>query len=264
MINLNFSLTKNRKDKACEPLNIAADTHVGLIRELNEDSFVYCINDPGCNALVAVADGIGGHDSGNIASNICARMVATAWRNLGLDRESSDKKLEAFLHSEICRANDYIFEINQRYHIQHPMGTTVVSGLFYKGGVLVAHAGDSRCYRYRAGKIERLTEDHSFVAELVKKNIIKPEEAQYHPFAHIISRSIGPAPAVELEVNNFKRIHRDRFMFCSDGLTNHVEDAEIQRIIGKADDAYEAVKMLLKAALRGGGEDNITIVCVFT
>ena len=181
-----------------------------------------------------------------------------------LDRVDSSKQLEVFLQAEITRANDYIFEINQRYHIQHPMGTTVVSGMFYPGGLLVAHAGDSRCYRFRAGKIERLTEDHSFVAELVKKNIIKPEEAQFHPFAHIISRSIGPAPSLDLEIGNFKRIPHDRYLFCSDGLTNHVEDAELQRVIGKAGDAYEAVRMLLKAALRGGGEDNITIVCVFS
>jgi serine/threonine protein phosphatase PrpC len=136
--------------------------------------------------------------------------------------------------------------------------------VFYPGGLAIAHAGDSRCYRLRNGIMEQLTADHSYVADLVRNKLISIEEARNHPFAHIISRSIGPIEDVDLEIKTYERRERDRYLFCSDGLTVHLEDIEIETILYDASNPYDAAKNLLYTALRSGGEDNITVLCVFT
>jgi len=244
--------------------DVVADTHIGLIRDCNEDSFVYWASEQFPSSFVAVADGIGGHESGDLASSLCMRSLITAWRKQRLFTSVSKNKLQQFLNSAITDANGTIYDLNRTFNIQHPMGTTIVTGIFSPEQLIVAHAGDSRCYRLRNGIIKRLTNDHSFVAELIRKKIINPAEARNHPFAHIISRSVGPTPVLEVEINRYDRKARDRYLFCSDGLFNHVEDPEIETILYDSTNPFEAVKSLLYAALRGGGEDNITILCVFT
>lgn len=261
-----MSKTKKAEAPHCDPVlpeNVFADTHVGLVRDHNEDSFAYYIRPEKHKSLIAVADGIGGHESGDIASNLCLRLLVSATRRLDAVAHSTEKDWSKFLVDKIGRANGVIYDLNEKYKIQHPMGTTIVAGVFLEKSIVIAHAGDSRCYRLRDEKIERLTEDHSFVAELVRKKVISEDEAHVHPFAHIISRSVGPTAQLEPEVSVFERMPGDRYLLCSDGLTNHVDDSEIARIFSEADTPSKAVKNLLNASLRGGGEDNITIVCVF-
>jgi len=242
---------------------IAADSHVGLVRMLNEDCFAYYVGNDCPASFAVLADGIGGHESGNIASTLCTRIILNSWRSSQFNENSTEKELSDFLSSEIIKANSIIYNLNNMYQIQHPMGTTVVASVFFRDKVIVAHAGDSRFYRLRDGTLEQLTNDHSFVAELVRKNIIKPEEAPYHPFAHIISKSVGPVLEMVPEMNIFERKAGDRYLLCTDGLTNHVEDHAIQGIMAEAATPYESVHRLLNSSLRGGGEDNITIICVW-
>lgn len=246
------------------PYAMVASSHIGLIRDCNEDSYAYWTEECQPSAMMVVADGIGGHESGDVASAMCIHRLLTAWRKQRMFSVTSKTKLADFLNTEIGQANEMIFALNRKYQIQHPMGTTVVAGIFTVKHLLLAHAGDSRCYRLRNGVIKCLTNDHSFVAELIRKKIINPVEARSHPFAHIISRSVGPTPELETELNIFERFPRDRYIFCSDGLSTHVEDPEIETILYDATNPYEAVKNLLYAALRGGGEDNITVLCAFT
>ena len=256
---------KYLSDKTEPPkeVDIAAETHPGLVRECNEDSFVYC-RDPGeTNFFVAVADGIGGHDSGDVASLLCMREMLVHWkRSLHTDAKNP-RKIRSFLDKSIKDANEKIYNLNSVFNIEHPMGTTVVAGVFLDGHVVISHAGDSRCYRLRNGEIERLTNDHSYIAELLKAKVIDPEEAKYHPFAHVISRSVGPIESLEPETNIFDTKPRDRYLFCSDGLTTHVEDLEIESVLYDASTAQSAAKELARSALMGGGEDNITVLCVF-
>lgn len=245
------------------PVSVAADSHAGLVRLLNEDSFGYHV-EPGAHAVLSViADGIGGHESGNIASNLCVRLLLNSWRNLDFNQPKTVEEWGDFMLSEIEKANVTIYNINEIYQIQHPMGTTIVSAVFLKDLVLIAHAGDSRCYRLRDENLQQLTDDHSFVAELVRKNILTQEEAHTHPFAHIISKSVGPIQDMKPDLNKFMREPGDRFLFCTDGLTNHVSDEEIKNVLLKASKPEEAVRILLNAAIHGGGEDNITLICVF-
>jgi len=254
---------KYKKNDRISPIDIVADSHVGLVRECNEDSYAYCVNNENQNALVAVADGIGGHEGGDIASSLCLQTLATKWRGTNYVNTNSSHKIKKFLDTQILKANKLIYDLNQSFNIQHPMGTTVVAGIFYPGFLTVAHAGDSRCYRLRNGVLSQLTEDHSYVAELVRNNLINLEEARVHPFSHIISKSVGPILNLEVELNSFERKSGDRYIFCSDGLTAHLEDIEIETIVYDAQNPYEAVRELLYASLRGGGEDNVTVLCVF-
>jgi len=246
------------------PVDVVAGTHVGLVREVNEDSFVYCVDENYENAFVAVADGIGGHDSGNIASRMCCRILLIEWRKRQLWRHSSSAEILKFLENEIVKSNEAIYRLNKTFNVQHPMGTTLVSGVFTPNSLIVSHAGDSRCYRMRKNTLESITQDHSFVAELIKRNIISREESKNHPFAHIISKSIGTNLDFKPEINTFDRMPGDRFLFCSDGANIHLEDAQLGIILNDASTPYEAVKNIIYASLRGGGEDNITALCVFT
>lgn len=246
---------------AISPFNVAGDSHPGLVRELNEDSFGYNVGEGCRRTFVAVADGIGGHECGDIASNLCMKMLLSSWRGLR-NKATVDEALCAdFLRSNLEKVNEVIFNINETYNIQ--MGTTAVAAVILPHSIVIAHAGDSRLYRLREGRLERLTNDHSFVSELVRKKVITETEALTHPFAHIISKSVGPTPKLDPEVKTFDRGIADRFMLCTDGLTQHVPDYEIQRIMNEAYDPQQAVRRMLNAALRGGGEDNITIVSVF-
>lgn len=256
--------SKKTKSQKLSPIDIVADSHVGLIRECNEDSYAYCVNTDDQNAFVAIADGIGGHEGGDIASCLCLQTMVSAWRNNEFANTSSTKKIKKYLESQVHRANQLIYDLNQSYNIQHPMGTTIVAGVFYPDSLMLAHAGDSRCYRMRNGVLSQLTQDHSYVAELVRNNLISLEEARVHPFSHIISKSVGPVLGLEVELNSFERKPGDRYLLCSDGMTAHLEDIEIETILYDASTPYEAVRELLYASLRGGGEDNITVLCVYT
>ncbi len=253
-------MTKN----VLKPDNIVASSHVGLIRERNEDSYAYCCMPQGPNAFIAVADGIGGHEGGDLASRTCVKELLLNWRRAGLDSSRSVPKVTKFLKRGIYEANERIYKFNSDSESLHPMGTTLVAGVFVRGSLVVAHSGDSRCYRLRGGVLEQLTEDHSFVSQLVKEKVILPEEAKFHPFSHIISQSVGPTPEIEPEINVFGRNPEDRFLFCTDGLTGHLDDVEIEMEMQNAETPAEAVKKLLYGTLRSGGEDNITILCVFT
>jgi len=245
------------------PVTAAADSHVGLVRKVNEDSYGYYIDPRRNYAVFAVADGIGGHGNGDVASAICIRMILEKWRNFDLNGTFDAQRGIEFFRLALDAANQKIFEINNRFSFRYPMGTTVVAALLTEHEVVAAHVGDSRLYRLAAGGLRRVTEDHSFVAEMVRNNIITAEEAKNHPFSHIISRSIGPNEKADPEFSTFERCHGDRLLLCSDGLNIYASDVEIQDFMAKASAPQEAVGNLLKLSLRRGGEDNVTMLNVF-
>jgi protein phosphatase len=243
--------------------DITAGTHAGIVRLCNEDSYIYSIKESAINSLLVVADGIGGHERGDLASRICTQHIFRAWEQKGVCNEPSEEKITFFLTNEIKNINDYIYKLNKTIGTQTPMGTTIIAAILMDDKVITAHAGDSRLYRLRNAKLECLTQDHSFVGELLKRKIITNEESKSHPFAHIISKAIGTLLNFEPELNIFDIQEYDRLLLCSDGVTTHLEDPQIETILEDASDPYDAVKNLIYAALRGGGEDNITSICAF-
>jgi protein phosphatase len=244
-------------------LTFAGETHVGLIRDANEDCFCYIDYNDEVNTMAVVADGIGGHKNGEIASSLCCRQFVASWKYLNIGHLTSISKIKSFLRYEIRSINRDIYLQNKRKNFAYSMGTTVVAVVFTSSHVIVGHAGDSRLYVFRDDSLEQLTEDHSLVATLVKKGTITSEEAKSHPFAHIISKSIGSNANVEPEISVFPKSPDERYMLCSDGLSMHVPNHHIEEIIRNSSTSRNAVNALMKEALINGGEDNISIICAF-
>ena len=230
----------------------AAESHVGRKRAHNEDSFLL----PGPERLAIVADGMGGHEGGEVA----AALAIEVFREYGaLYRE---KDAVAGLRALVADANERIYAKAQTDLRHKGMGTTVVAALVHDDAVTIAHVGDSRAYRLRGGELELLTRDHSYVAELVEMGALTPEQAEKHPGSSVITRAVGTRPEVEADVETLGVQDQDVFLLCSDGLTKMVAEAEVKAIVTGARRLEDASERLIAAANEGGGEDNVT-VCLF-
>jgi serine/threonine protein phosphatase PrpC len=220
----------------------------GRRRRQNEDAYV-------CEPpLFAVADGMGGAQAGEIAS----RLAAAALRDEGPD---GPERGEERVISLIQEANRRVYERSSEPD-KSGMGTTMTVALVEDGVVTIGHVGDSRAYLVRDGSLEQLTEDHSLVAELVRSGKLSPEEAEMHPQRSVITRALGTDPDVDVDAFSVEAHEGDLFLICSDGLTSMVADDQILKLIERNhDDLDGAARALVKAANRGGGEDNITVVC---
>jgi protein phosphatase len=224
---------------------VASDT--GRRRRRNEDNYVVA------PPLFAVADGMGGAQAGEVAS----RLAASA-----LEAGSSDglRGLEQ-IDSLIQEANRRIYDRASTDPTATGMGTTMTVALVEGMTVAIGHVGDSRGYLVRNDHMEQLTEDHSLVNELLKSGRLSEEEAQVHPQRSVITRAVGTDPAVDVDGFTIEAEEGDVFLLCSDGLTDMVSDEEILELVHEhRDDLDKAVKALVAAANRGGGEDNITAV----
>jgi protein phosphatase len=260
---MRFSLKRGSGHHTARRLVFAGETHVGLVREVNEDCFCYVDYPQDRNSLAVVADGIGGHQSGDIASAMCCRRFVASWKGQKAGQFRSIDKIKNFLNEEIISANEEIYKQNCRKQLPQPMGTTIVAAVFSPDKVVVGHAGDSRLYGFSNGRLKRMTEDHSFVAELVRKKVISEKEAETHPFSHVISKSVGPAAELIPEINVFERDPSARYMLCSDGLIIHIKEDRIADIFRNNTTPKTALNELMKEALIKGGEDNVTVVCAF-
>jgi len=232
-------------------VEIASLSDTGRQRTSNEDAFVELCRPDGLRLLM-VADGMGGHAAGETASHTAvetARNVVKA--ALGSPDEALRQAFEA--------ANRAIHEAAERDAKLHGMGTTGVALLAAPSGrCWVAHVGDSRAYRLRGERLEALTEDHSFVAELQRRGLIDAAEAAVHPRRHQVLRSLGIEPEVEVELRALEVEPGDCVLLCSDGLSGVVDEAEIAERLASQDPA-EAARSLVELANERGGPDNITV-----
>src|SRR5262245_695604 len=224
---------------------VASDT--GRRRLRNEDNYVVA------PPLFAVADGMGGAQAGEVASQLAASALE-AGDSDGLD---GTNRLDALIQE----ANRRIFDRASTDPTASGMGTTMTVALVGGMTVAIGHVGDSRAYLVRGEQMEQLTEDHSLVNELLKTGKLSEEEAQIHPQRSVITRAVGTDPDVEVDGFTIEAEDGDVFLICSDGLSDMVEDEEILELLhANRDDLEKAVKALVAAANRGGGEDNITAV----
>jgi len=229
-----------------------ADKHAlsdtGRQRRANEDA---------CFArapVFVVADGMGGAQAGEVAS----RMAVEAFEP-GLD-DDGDTSAEAALIARIRLANGLIHDLAQSDRARQGMGTTITAAVVGEHDVAVAHVGDSRAYRLRAGAFERLTDDHSLVEELKRQGKLTDEEATHHPQRSIITRALGPEPSVEVDSATWPAEPGDVFLLCSDGLTSMIEDSQVAGLLREASSMEQAARALVAAANEAGGRDNITVV----
>ncbi len=226
--------------------------HVGVItdtgrkRRRNEDAFV-------CEPpLFAIADGMGGAQAGEVAS----RLAAAALKESGVETGGEDR-----IYDLIQEANRRVYDRSSTDPNTSGMGTTITVALVENGNVAFGHVGDSRAYLIRDGRMEQVTEDHSLVNELMKSGKLSREEAEAHPQRSVITRALGTDPDVDVDTFTIEAQAGDVFLLCSDGLTDMVGEHEILELVERnRKDIDAALRSLVKAANRSGGEDNITVV----
>jgi len=240
----------------------AGITDVGYVRLSNEDSLGLF---PEFN-LYVVADGMGGHAAGEVASNMAvAEMKAFFTR----EKEQSNNRTaastrpsrEALISQAIFCANQSIYEAASQDNARKGMGTTVVALLADPAELIIGFVGDSRVYLQNKGRIEQLTHDHSLVNDYVRQGLLSPEAAEVHPLKHVLSRALGTNPEIEVETLRRTPESGDLFILCSDGLSNKLTPQEINTILTEtADDLEKGGKALIERAKKNGGEDNITAI----
>ncbi len=225
-------------------------SHVGKVREVNEDSLLARPE----VGLWVIADGMGGHGGGDVASQAVVAALATI--------ASSDSAAELLAHFEDCiiRVNADLRALAKTRAMQ-VIGTTVAAILIHGTHYACVWCGDSRAYLLRGGVLTQISRDHSEVQDLVDRGILDEREAKLWPRRNVITRALGAADQAALEIGEGPIMDRDRFLLCSDGLTNHVDDSEIAALLGSAD-PQKVCARLLALTLQRGASDNVSIIVV--
>lgn len=245
-------------------IEVAGSTHVGMKRNHNEDNYLVLPEEN----LVVVADGMGGHSSGEIASRIAVDELGEFFRLTSKDQDATwpfkmDKQRnydENRLATGIKLANARIFEratVDTKYK---GMGTTIVSVHFAENGVYVGHVGDSRVYFFRGGILQQVTEDHSLLNDYLKAKKLTPEEIENFPHKNVIVRALGMKEQVQVDVTRVDPLENDVFLLCSDGLSGMITDAQMQDILSRTPELEKACGQLIDLANAAGGNDNVTCV----
>jgi PPM family protein phosphatase len=244
-------------------------TDVGLKREGNEDYF----STDDALGLYVVADGMGGHLAGEIASKMAVELIYKSFSHwmeseaelqdvFGMPDQTLTKKGNYIL-SSIRLANRVIHEMALMHDEYHGMGTTIAVLAVFQGQVIAANVGDSRIYMLRNGHLERLSKDHTIVSEQVEMGIMEPKDAETSPLKHVLTKNLGSAEFVTAEVFEFEPADGDRFLLCSDGLTDLVNDEELLQMIQVEETPEVLCRNCVDEALKRGGHDNTTVVSVF-
>lgn len=239
-------------------LKIYGKTDIGKVRHRNEDSFAYDES----LGLFVIADGMGGHDAGDVASRIA---VDTLLAEIRTAPEEVDPLL--VLQQAFERANTAVYGESRRRNPAHGMGTTLTALWIPphgKGQMWLGHIGDSRCYRWRDRELKRLTRDHSWVQQQVEEGILTPEEAERHPLRNVITRSLGFEPQTEPDFYTLDVKAEDIYLLATDGLTGKVSESEITVLLSHCQrtggDYLQLLDELIELANVRGGEDNITVL----
>lgn len=247
-------------------ISYGACTHVGMKRDHNEDAYLVFPEE----RLFAVADGMGGHASGEVASRIACDELRQFFEMTGKDRDATwPFKLERARSYDENRisvavrvANQAVFDRSASDARCRGMGTTIVAGHFTEDArLIVGHAGDSRAYRFREGQLSRLTVDHSLVEEYIRLGRLTEEEAKNFPQKNIILRALGQQRSVDVELAALETRPGDVYLLCSDGLSGMLEDEQTAAILAEtAGDLDRCARELVAAANDNGGLDNVTCV----
>jgi serine/threonine protein phosphatase PrpC len=224
-------------------IEVGSATDIGRVRERNEDSILV---DP---PLYVVADGMGGHRGGQVASQVALKTM----EEQGTEGRDS-------LAEHVRRANRAVWDRSVEDEQLAGMGTTLTAARVEGESALIAHVGDSRAYLLRDGTLRQLTTDHTLVARMVKSGEISEAEADVHPHKNVLTRALGTDEQVEVDEDSISLVDGDRLLLCSDGLTGMVTEDQIQAILENSDQPQQAADRLVKAANRAGGIDNISVV----
>ncbi|MGE0868649.1 MAG: Stp1/IreP family PP2C-type Ser/Thr phosphatase [Kofleriaceae bacterium] len=245
-------------------VRFAGATNIGRKRDHNEDS----ISLPESERLAIVADGMGGHASGEVASRLAVELICDHFTETGRQQTLTwpykvDRDLRTHVNrmvTGIMLANLEIWERSQREARFKGMGTTCVALYFLDDSLIIGHVGDSRCYRSRHNEITLMTEDHSLINDYIRMKRVTPEEAENWPHKNVIVRALGMKESVQVDILTEKPQTGDVYLLCSDGLTGMIKDDQIQHVLSVEKDLDRAVERLIQAANEEGGIDNISVV----
>jgi protein phosphatase len=234
---------------------------VGMSREHNEDSISWDTD----LGLVMLADGMGGHNAGEVASEMAVMSIRDALLDVLTPEMIATKviKCEDAVRESVVYANEEIFEQSHERPECAGMGTTLVLSLFHENYITYAHVGDSRIYRVRNNELKQITQDHSLVQEMVDNGYLSEEEAMISTSRNLITRALGIAPEVEVDVKTDELEEHDVYLLCSDGLTDMVSDEDVLKaILELSPDMDACLNKLVAMANENGGSDNISIILV--
>ena len=229
-------------------MKVYAITDIGKARPINEDSFYLPKEtEPFC----AVADGMGGHNAGEVASAMAIQAFAEAMRRSG-------KRTATAIHDAVLRANAAVYQEASLDSSKRGMGTTFTALVADGRRVHIAHVGDSRAYLMRSGAISRVTKDHTLVEEMVSQGLITEREARVHPRRNLVTRALGTSESVEVDLIQLDVRPGEVILICSDGLSNYVPEHDLLRVTTGEGEWQEKLRELVGIALNAGGSDNIT------
>jgi protein phosphatase len=255
-----------QKPANVRPWVFAGGTDVGRERAHNEDAILVDSE----RKLVVLADGMGGYQAGEVASQLAVDVVReesadTSITDSELGRVDPDTGISVAmrqLRSAIEKANNRICSVARGREELNGMGTTIVAARFYDGRVGIAHVGDSRCYRFRDHVLEQLTRDHSYVQDQLEKGLISEEDAKHSPQKNLITRALGIDAIAEADVQEFRTRPGDLYLLCSDGLSDLVKPEALQSLMAKDVPPSDLTKQLIDAANANGGRDNISVILI--
>jgi PPM family protein phosphatase len=239
-------------------LQVAGMTNQGLERARNEDNYFAVTEDD--LALIAVADGMGGHRAGNVASALAIAAAEKLWFEIDCSNLPTVENARKLIKTLLIEANNKILDESENRSEQHGMGTTLTAGLLCSNRLTIGHVGDSRAYKINNGHISMLTKDHSLLEQLIDTGQVKPEEAGNHPQRHVLTRALGVSPDLEIDITELEIEPGSVLIFCTDGLTNMVNDNEILAMYKENHDPEALAQSLIELANSRGGFDNITVV----
>ena len=227
-------------------------TECGPVRQRNEDWLCVCPD----LGFFAVADGMGGHQAGDVASHMALSVLEEYLRKNRLDQDSYSNKLQR----GIQLANQAVYQAACDNYEQRGMGATITACLIEGFKATIANAGDSRALLWREGKLSRLTIDHSLVQELIDGGGITEKEAMLHPKRNVITRALGVDSWLDIDISEHVLIKEDRLLLCTDGLTGFITDEGISALLAREADPNQEARLLVNEAIKAGSNDNITII----
>ena len=235
-------------------MNIAGRSDQGQCRTRNEDAF-YIPTPGGPQDMILVADGMGGHRGGDVASSTAVQVICQTVADY-----EQEPSAQAVVTIATGKANQAIYELAQQEEAFQGMGTTMTLGVLRDGVWTLGQVGDSRAYLFKKEGLVRITHDHSLVEEMVREGALTEQQAREHALRHIITRAVGIDPVLEVDFYTLSLAAGDRMLLCSDGLSDMVPEETLQDILRREESAQAAVEALIAEANRRGGRDNITAI----
>jgi protein phosphatase len=230
----------------------AALTHVGHVRQINEDAFL----DQPEAGMWAVADGMGGHHAGDVASTSVISALS--------DVKPSDRLSQCVndIEDRLMGVNSRLRQMAAEHNDNRTIGSTVIALVAFEKHCALLWAGDSRAYRFRDNSVSQVTRDHSQVEEMVERGLLQPEDAESHPASNVITRAVGAAEVLYVDVDLHELQKDDVFLLCSDGLYKHIQKDEIETLLKSGKSMQECAQYLIDNTLERGATDNVTVVLV--